>query len=31
MANFSAASAMNTTTQDKFIPELWSNEVVDAY
>ena len=31
MANFSAASAMNTTTQDKFIPELWSNEVVAAY
>lgn len=31
MANFSAASAMNTTTQDKFIPELWSDEVVAAY
>ena len=31
MANFSAAAAMNTTTQDKFIPELWSNEVVAAY
>jgi hypothetical protein len=31
MANFSAAQAMNTTTQDKFIPELWSNEVVAAY
>jgi len=31
MANFSAAQAMNTTTQDKFIPELWSDEVVAAY
>jgi hypothetical protein len=31
MANFSAASAMNTTTQAKFIPELWSDEVVAAY
>ncbi len=30
MANFSV-SMMNTTTQDKFIPELWSNEVVVAY
>lgn len=31
MANFSASQAMNTTTQDKFIPELWSNEVVASY
>ena len=31
MANFSAAQAMNTTTQDKFIPELWSNEVIASY
>ena len=31
MANFSASQAMNTTTQDVFLPELWSNEVIAAY